>query len=66
MKRLSFIVCLFLGIVCFPLISSASQNPDAPPAMLDYISTEELENSWEELDQDYGDYMPYLQYEKLS
>ncbi|MFZ0368102.1 MAG: stage III sporulation protein AE [Halobacillus sp.] len=58
MKRLSFIVCLFLGIVCFPLISSASQNPEAPPAMLDYISTEELENSWEELDQDYGDYMP--------
>lgn len=58
MKRLSFIVCLFLGIVCFPLISSASQNPEPPPAMLDYISTEELENSWEELDQDYGDYMP--------
>ncbi|ASF39874.1 stage III sporulation protein AE [Halobacillus halophilus] len=58
MKRLSFIVCLLLGIVCFPLISSASQNPDTPPAMLDYISTEELEKSWEELDQDYGDYMP--------
>ncbi|MCA1009645.1 stage III sporulation protein AE [Halobacillus halophilus] len=58
MKRLSFIVCLLLGIVCFPMISSASQNPDAPPAMLDYISTDELEKSWEELDQDYGDYMP--------
>ncbi|MGP4067766.1 stage III sporulation protein AE [Halobacillus sp. B29] len=58
MKRLSFIVCLLLGIVCFPLISSASQNSDIPPTMLDYISTEELEKSWEELDQDYGDYMP--------
>jgi len=58
MKRLSFVVCLLLGIVCFPLISSASQNPDTSPAMLDYISTEELEKSWEELDQDYGDYMP--------
>ncbi|MGP4074371.1 stage III sporulation protein AE [Halobacillus sp. K22] len=58
MKRLSFIVCLLLGILCFPLISSASQNPDAAPSMLDYISTEELEESWEQLDQDYGDYMP--------
>ena len=58
MKRILFIGLMVLGFLCFPLSAWAEPSPEAVPSLLDHVSTEELEKSWEEINREYGEYMP--------
>ncbi|MGI8316180.1 stage III sporulation protein AE [Halobacillus mangrovi] len=62
MKRLSIISFVLFILICFPSVSlastSPSTSPEEVPSMLDHVSTEELEASWKELSQKYGEYVP--------
>ncbi|UOQ93705.1 stage III sporulation protein AE [Halobacillus shinanisalinarum] len=58
MKRLFFISCVLMGAICFPVVVSASAPQDAVPSLMEHVSTEELEESLQQLNQQYGDYLP--------
>ncbi|UOQ42556.1 stage III sporulation protein AE [Halobacillus salinarum] len=58
MKSITFLICLLAGIFCLPLAVSASTSADAVPSLVDHISTQELEKSWDEINNQYGDYLP--------
>lgn len=68
MKRLWKWLCAgIIGVFLFPSASAAS--PEAPettgPSMSEYISTEDMEANWEDLQQQYGDYMPNFQHDNF-
>ncbi|MBN8236592.1 stage III sporulation protein AE [Halobacillus kuroshimensis] len=68
MKRLWMWLCAgIIGVILFPSASSAS--PEAPettgPSMSEYISTEDMEANWEDLQQQYGDYIPTFQHDNF-
>ncbi|WP_226582932.1 stage III sporulation protein AE [Halobacillus litoralis] len=61
MKRIWVLCLIITGILSFPVVSLAapsSPNPEGLPSMIDHISTEELEENWEDLNQQYGEYLP--------
>ncbi|TGB04339.1 stage III sporulation protein AE [Halobacillus salinus] len=58
MKLLQIISCTLFLIVCFPMIVAAEPSQDVMPSLLDHVSTEELDASWKELNEEYGEYMP--------
>ncbi|WP_281658239.1 stage III sporulation protein AE [Halobacillus sp. Cin3] len=68
MKRLWMWLCAgIIGVILFPSASAAS--PEAPettgPSMSEYISTEDMEANWEDLQQQYGDYIPTFQHDNF-
>lgn len=58
MKPLRIISSLLFLMVCFPMMVQAEPSHDVTPSLLDHVSTEELEASWKELNEEYGEYMP--------
>ncbi|WP_163526337.1 stage III sporulation protein AE [Halobacillus ihumii] len=60
MIRLLFISCLLIGSICFPdSVSASTSTPqDAVPSLMEHVSTNELEQSLQQLNQKYGDYLP--------
>ncbi|MCA1022997.1 stage III sporulation protein AE [Halobacillus litoralis] len=69
MKRLWMCLCVgIIGGFLFPAASAAS--PEAPettvPPMSEYISTDDMEANWEELQHQYGDYMPTFQHDNFK
>ncbi|RWZ60109.1 stage III sporulation protein AE [Halobacillus fulvus] len=60
MKHLFFIGFLFVFFLNHPFVSNAQPSTDAEtvPSMADHVSTLELEESWKQLNQEYGEFMP--------
>ncbi|MYL47998.1 stage III sporulation protein AE [Halobacillus litoralis] len=61
MKRMLLCCLIVIGCLNSPIIVAASPSPspaDADISMLDHVSTEELEENWNQLNQQYGDYLP--------
>ncbi|MFQ3542813.1 stage III sporulation protein AE [Halobacillus rhizosphaerae] len=58
MKSITFLICICIGILCFPILVSASTEMSPAPSLMDHVSTQELEQSWDQLNSQYGDYLP--------
>ncbi len=58
MKSIAFLICICIGILCFPFLVSASTETNPAPSLMDHVSTQELEQSWDQLNSQYGDYLP--------
>lgn len=61
MKRMLMLIGFVIGCLILPMDAhAATSSPDAPPSLLDHVTTEELEETWEQLNQQYGEFMPSL------
>ncbi|WP_188375731.1 stage III sporulation protein AE [Halobacillus andaensis] len=67
MKKILLLCCFSVGIVFMPNVSEAStSNDEEVRSLMDHVSTEELEQNYEELHEQYGEYMPKVDFNDLS
>ncbi|MFG6148557.1 stage III sporulation protein AE [Halobacillus sp. B23F22_1] len=67
MKKILLLCCFSFGILFMPNVSEAStSNDEEVRSLMDHISTEELEQNYEHLHEQYGEYMPKVDFNDLS
>ncbi|MCA0970122.1 stage III sporulation protein AE [Halobacillus litoralis] len=58
MKQIWMVCLIIISLFCFPLSIAAEPSTDVTPSLLDHVSTEELEESWQFINEEYGEFMP--------
>ncbi|MFC7060593.1 stage III sporulation protein AE [Halobacillus seohaensis] len=58
MKLIIVFCCLLVGSFLVPIVSSASTTNDEVGSLMEHVSTEELEQNYQQLHDQYGEYLP--------
>ncbi|WP_082233873.1 stage III sporulation protein AE [Halobacillus massiliensis] len=66
MKHLICLALMFAAVLISPTIIFASPAEENIRTLNDYISTEELEKNYDNLHEQYGEYMPSISFEEIS
>ncbi|MCP3032979.1 stage III sporulation protein AE [Halobacillus sp. A1] len=66
MKLMTSICFLWIGLLLFPMAISAATTNEEVESLREHFSTEELERNYEQLHEQYGEYMPSISFSDMS